>query len=72
VFNGMHRFLPTLLRVQGWSVVEIPVGHRPRIAGRSKYGVGNRMLRGIADCLAVRWFALRAVPAERSLPERPA
>jgi glycosyltransferase involved in cell wall biosynthesis len=70
VFNGMHRFLPTLLRIQGWSVVEIPVGHRPRTAGVSKYGIGNRMLRGLTDCVAIRWYRRRAVPTARSLPER--
>jgi len=69
VFNGMHRFLPTLLRMQGYAVAEIPVNHRPRSAGRSKYGIGNRMARGIADCLAVRWFRWRSVRAERALPE---
>jgi len=57
VFNGMHRFLPTLLRLQGYQVVEILVNHRPRTRGKSKYGVGNRLWRGIMDCLAMRWFA---------------
>ena len=42
VFNGMHRFLPTLLRLQGYKAVEILVNHRPRTRGKSKYGVGNR------------------------------
>jgi hypothetical protein len=72
VFNGMHRFLPTLLRVQGYSLCEIPVGHRPRSAGESKYGIGNRMWRGIADCLAMRWFARRALRGGRALPEQAA
>jgi glycosyltransferase involved in cell wall biosynthesis len=71
VFDGMHRFLPTLLRRQGYGVVEIPVGHRPRSAGQSKYGIGNRLGRGIADCLAMRWYGRRAVPAARALPEQP-
>lgn len=69
VFNGMHRFLPTLLRMQGHTVIEIAVNHRPRSAGRSKYGIGNRMWRGIADCFAVRWFGRRAIRAERALAE---
>jgi glycosyltransferase involved in cell wall biosynthesis len=69
VFNGMHRFLPTLLRMQGHRVVEIPVHHRPRSSGRSKYGIGNRMWRGIGDCLGVRWLRQRAVHGERALPE---
>jgi len=60
-FNGAHRFLPTLLRHQGFSVVERPVSHRPRRAGKSKYGIGNRALRGLLDTLAVRWMRARQV-----------
>lgn len=69
VFNGMHRFLPTLLRWQGFTVVEVPVNHRPRTRGVSKYGVGNRLWRGLRDCLAMRWYAARALPADRLWPE---
>ncbi len=58
-FNGMHRFMPTLVRYAGGKVEEIPVNHRPRVAGRAKYGVGNRALRGLKDCLAVRWYRNR-------------
>ena len=65
VFNGLHRFLPTLLRLQGFKVKEVPVNHRPRMRGVSKYGVGNRMWRGIRDCFAVRWYRARCVPSER-------
>ncbi|BBO21292.1 MAG: hypothetical protein DPW12_15050 [Rhodocyclaceae bacterium] len=65
VFNGLHRFMPTLLRSKGFSVAETPVNHRPRLRGVSKYGVHNRLWRGIRDCFGVRWFAARAVPAER-------
>lgn len=65
IFNGMHRFLPTLLRAQGFTVAEVPVGHRPRTTGRSKYGIGNRLLRGIVDCFAIRWWRARAVRAMR-------
>jgi glycosyltransferase involved in cell wall biosynthesis len=68
VFNGMHRFLPTMLQLQGWRVVEIEVNHRPRTTGRSKYGIGNRMWRGIADCFAMRWYRRRVVPAQRTRP----
>lgn len=60
LYTGMHRFLPTLLRMEGYRVVEMPVNHRPRRFGRSKYGAMNRALRGLADCLAVRWMANRA------------
>jgi glycosyltransferase involved in cell wall biosynthesis len=69
VFNGLHRFLPTLLRLQGFRVVELPVHHRPRRAGTSKYGVGNRIFRGITDCLVMRWFARRLPPARRLAAE---
>ncbi|MCX8085671.1 MAG: glycosyltransferase family 2 protein [Rhodocyclaceae bacterium] len=65
VFNGLHRFMPTLLRAQGFTVVERPVNHRPRLAGVSKYGVHNRLWRGIRDCFGVRWLKARAVPARR-------
>jgi glycosyltransferase involved in cell wall biosynthesis len=60
-FDGMHRFLPTLLKLNGARVTEIPVNHRPRAAGESKYGVGNRLWRGIADLLAVRWIRRRFI-----------
>ena len=69
VFNGMHRFLPTMLKLQGWRVAEIEVNHRPRTTGRSKYGIGNRMWRGIADCFAMRWYRRRVVPAQRTHAE---
>lgn len=56
MYTGMHRFLPTLLRLEGARVVEVPVRHHPRAAGRSKYGIGNRMFVGLRDCFAVRWM----------------
>jgi len=56
LFEGMHRFLPTLLRYHGFTVLEHPVGHRPRTAGKSKYGIGNRAWRGLKDLFAVRWM----------------
>ncbi len=65
VFNGLHRFLPTILRLQGYHVSELAVNHRPRTRGKSKYGVGNRMWRGIRDCMAMRWYRARCVPARR-------
>jgi len=59
VFRGMHRFLPTLVRMRGFSVQEVPVSHRPRTLGRTKYGVHNRLWGGILDCFAVRWMRSR-------------
>ena len=65
VFNGMHRFLPTLLRGQGFTVVETAVNHRERLRGTSKYGVHNRLWRGIRDCFGIRWYLKRAVRSDR-------
>ncbi|HEY0156574.1 MAG TPA: glycosyltransferase family 2 protein [Thermoanaerobaculia bacterium] len=59
LFTGMHRFLPTLVRYAGYKVVEMPVNHRPRQFGTSKYGAMNRAFRGLADCFAVRWMGKR-------------
>jgi glycosyltransferase involved in cell wall biosynthesis len=64
LFTGMHRFLPTLLRIEGRSVVQVPVNHRPRHAGTSKYGVWNRAFRALADLLAVRWMKKRRLDYE--------
>ncbi len=71
VFNGMHRFLPTILRLQGYRVEEILVNHRPRTLGSSRYGVGNRVWRGLVDCFAIRWLRARSVRGDRVLPEAP-
>ncbi|HBH03620.1 MAG TPA: glycosyltransferase [Candidatus Rokubacteria bacterium] len=54
--DGMHRFLPLLLQLAGYRVVEVPVRHHPRPFGRSKYGVRNRLARASLDLLAVRWM----------------
>lgn len=67
VFNGMHRFMPTLLRGQGFTVVERAVNHRERVRGTSKYGVHNRLWRGIRDCFGIRWYLKRAVRSDRSV-----
>jgi dolichol-phosphate mannosyltransferase len=61
MFEGMHRFLPTLLRYHGFTVVEHPVAHHPRTAGRSKYGVANRAWRALQDLFAVRWMRRRRI-----------
>jgi len=61
LFSGMHRFLPTLVRMEGFKVSEMPVNHRPRRFGTSKYGAMNRAFRGLADCLAVRWMSRRTL-----------
>src|SRR5205809_3420653 len=56
LFNGMHRFLPTLIKLHGGTVAEVPVRHRPRRLGLTKYGMWNRVFRSLADALAVRWM----------------
>lgn len=58
-FDGMHRFLPTLIRLAGGTVQELPVAHRARRYGRSKYGMWNRAMRGLRDALGVRWLRRR-------------
>lgn len=60
-FNGMHRFIPALVRNLGFRVTEMPVNHRPRIHGVSKYGFGNRAWRATMDMLGVRWLNSRRV-----------
>ena len=62
-FNGFHRFMPVLAHSAGARVIEIPVNHRPRVAGVSKYGLWNRLGRGIVDLFAVRWFQKRLIPS---------
>jgi glycosyltransferase involved in cell wall biosynthesis len=64
LYTGMHRFLPTLLRIEGCRVAQIPVNHRPRKSGQSKYGVRNRMFRALTDLLAVRWMRKRRLDYE--------
>jgi dolichol-phosphate mannosyltransferase len=58
-FNGMHRFIPALVRGMGYSLSEVAVGHRARLHGVSKYGFGNRAWRGLCDMFGVRWWVGR-------------
>jgi len=79
-FNGMHRFLPVLVHAHGFRTKEIDIGHRPRVAGQSKYGVWNRLGRGLYDLIAIAWYQKRRLPrlavaeicADRLAAERPA
>jgi len=61
LYEGMHRFFPTLFRMEGYRVGEISVNHRPRSGGMSKYGVRNRLWRGLRDVFAVRWMQSRSL-----------
>jgi glycosyltransferase involved in cell wall biosynthesis len=64
LYRGFHRFIPTLLRMRGYRVLEVPVGHRPRRFGRSKYGVLNRAVVAFADLLVIRWMKARLLRYE--------
>ena len=59
MFHGMHRFLPALFQIEGFTVKQIPVKHRQRLAGKTKYTLLNRSLNTVADLLAVRWMRKR-------------
>lgn len=58
-FDHMHRFLPALVSQAGWRVESLPVGHRPRLAGRSHYGLFGRLAVGIVDLFGVAWLGRR-------------
>ncbi len=63
-FNGSHRFIAAQLRAAGMSIAEYPVNHRPREHGQSKYGINNRLWRGIYDLIGVGWLTRRYVIIE--------
>lgn len=56
LYRGMHRFLPTLLKMRGCRVTQVLVSHHPRLHGKTNYGTWERMVKGIGDCWAVRWM----------------
>jgi dolichol-phosphate mannosyltransferase len=64
-FNHMHRFMPALFQREGYEVVSVPVNHRSRTKGQSKYGVNNRLWVGIVDIFGVMWLIRRASPRIR-------
>jgi len=70
MFNGMHRFLPALFNLEGFSIVEVPVNHRPRPCGSTKYNFLNRSFNTVADMFAVRWMRKRrlAYKVKKELP----
>ncbi len=73
-FNHLHRFMPALFHRAGVPIVNVPVNHRPRVRGSSKYGVGNRLWVGIVDLFGVMWLQRRPidVPLADSSPHAPA
>jgi dolichol-phosphate mannosyltransferase len=60
LFAGMHRFLPTLVAQQGFRIAELPVNHRPRRTGVTKYTIRNRLWVGLLDTFGVWWLRRRA------------
>jgi len=58
-FKGLHRFIPALVKGAGYRLVEIPVNHRPRRFGQTKYGFGSRAVRATVDMFGVRWLLSR-------------
>ena len=64
LYRGFHRFIPTLLKMRGYRVLEVPVRNRPRRFGQSKYGVLNRVFVATADLLVVRWMKSRMLHYE--------
>jgi dolichol-phosphate mannosyltransferase len=66
MFNGAHRFMPTLVKMRGYTVLEVPVKHSHRFAGTAKYGFRNRALRAFKDLLGVRWLKSRYLRYEAS------
>jgi len=61
LYKGMHRFMPTLVKMEGFQVIEIPIAHHPRKFGTSKYNTWNRMVRAFVDLLAVKWMKSRHI-----------
>lgn len=69
LYKGMHRFLPTLLKLEGAKVIEVKVNHNPRKFGQSKYNIKNRLFSGIYDLLSVRWMQKRKLNYEIEEPK---
>ncbi len=64
LYKGMHRFFPTLVKMRGFKVIEVPVSHHPRAHGVTKYKFGSRVIRAFVDLLAVRWMKKRQLRYE--------
>jgi hypothetical protein len=59
MYHGMHRFLPALFKIEGFRILQIPVNHRERVHGKTKYNLFNRSFNTVADLWAVRWMRKR-------------
>lgn len=67
LYKGMHRFLPTLIKMRGYRVTQVPVSHHPRLAGETKYGTWGRLVKGLEDVFAVRWMKKNHIGFESNL-----
>jgi dolichol-phosphate mannosyltransferase len=67
LYRGMHRFLPTLLKMRGYRVTQVTVGHHPRLHGKTKYGTWGRLVKGLGDVWAVRWMQKNQINFESHL-----
>lgn len=67
LYRGMHRFLPTLLKMRGYRLTQVNVSHQPRRAGKTKYGTWGRLVKGLGDVWAVRWMQKNWIGVERDL-----
>jgi dolichol-phosphate mannosyltransferase len=56
MFNGLHRFLPAMILLQQGKILQVPVRHFPRVAGKSNFGLANRLLGPLMDCFAYLWM----------------
>lgn len=63
-FDGMHRFIPALIQIQGGKIKQVPVRHYKRLAGQSKFNIFNRSIKPFQDALALRWMKKRAINYE--------
>ncbi len=70
LFEGLHRFLPALAKMHGFTLTEVPVRHLPRAHGTSKYGIGNRLFKSLSDLIAVRWMQNRVLKYKTRSGER--
>lgn len=66
MFRGLHRFLPAMILLQGGKIIQVPVQHFPRIAGKAKFGVWNRLVGPLADCFAYLWMKRKYINYEVS------
>jgi dolichol-phosphate mannosyltransferase len=67
LYKGMHRFLPTLIKMRGYRVTQVPVSHHPRLAGETKYGTWGRLAKGLEDVWVVRWMKKNHIGFEPNL-----